>query len=268
MTHRFPHDFWAGRNLDLESEYRFDSSMPQGLGSGGPYGFSRNLNWDAPSSQEERLQVFIDETALDEIDLDEEPLDDGPFACLVEDLHPKAASTGLYVPEKYEPNYPYPLIVWFHDAGGSESDLLSLMPRISERNYFGLSLRGSISVGQNAQAGFDWSCEKEAVSRLEDHLFHTICELRRNFHIHSERVILAGSGRGATMAIRLLFNRPEWFAGAFALGGDLPLGTDQIPTDPERRVFLAGDVGPSKTLTPECLSQLNQWVMESICAPV
>ncbi len=293
MTHRFPHDFWAGRDLDLESEYRFDSSLPQGQRPGGPYGFSRNLNWDAPGPQEELLRVFIDETALDEIDLDEEPLEDGPFACLVEDLHPKAASTGLYVPEKYEPNYPYPLIVWFHDAGGSESDLLSLMPRISERNYFGLSLRGSVPIAQSNPAGFDWPGENEAVSRLEDHLFHTICELRRNFHIHSERVFLAGSGRGGSLAVRLLLNRIEWFAGAFALGGELPPFDPQIAAHPElseRRVFLTMPAGDGRqqnarlwraaglnlqsetddSVNPsgERLTQLNHFVMESICTPV
>src|SRR5690606_11269726 len=133
MTHRFPHDFWAGRDLDLEPGYRFNASLPRGLRPGGPYGFSRGVDWEALSPahpQEELLMHFIDETALDELELDGEPLDDGPHACLVEDLHPAAASTGLFVPEKYEPNYPYPVVVWFHDAGGEESDLLQVMPQI------------------------------------------------------------------------------------------------------------------------------------------
>ncbi len=298
MTHRFPHDFWAGRNLDLEPDYRFDASLPHGLRAGGPYGFSRGGDWDALASrnpQEELLMHFIDETVLDEIDLDEEPLDDGSHACLVEDLHPQAASTGLFVPEKYEPNYPYPLILWFHDAGGSESDLLSLMPQISLRNYFGLSLRGPLAAGPGSPNGFDWPQDRESVSRLESQIFQTVCELRRNVHIHSERVFLAGQGTGATLALRLLLDRAEWFAGAFAIGGELPAFDSQATLPPdfrERRVFLttasseedqqqrtrlwraAGlnliheQEDPRTGISSARLAQLNHWLMESICAPV
>jgi phospholipase/carboxylesterase len=296
MTHRFPHDFWAERPLDIEPGCRFDSALPQGLRPEGPYGFSRGLDWDAlvpEIPEEDLLRHFIDETALDDIELDEEPLDEGPHACLVEDLHPKAAQAGLFVPEKYEPNYPYPLIVWFHEAGGSESDMLSLLPRISQRNYFGLSLRGLLPVGEHSDTGFTWPEENEAVSRLEKDLYHTLCELRRNFHIHSERVFLAGSGKGAEIALRLFLNRIEWFAGVLALGTELP------PFDPntavhselcERRVFLTMPPGEARkqnarlwrakglnlhleteesvNLSSGRLSQLNHFVMESICTPV
>jgi phospholipase/carboxylesterase len=295
MTHRFPHDFWAGRDLDLEAELRFDASLPNGMRPGGPYGFSRGGDWESLTAmppQEEFLRHFIDETALDEMDLDEEPLDEGPHACLVEDLHPRAASTGLFVPEKYEPNYPYPVILWVHDAGGDESELLSLMPRISSRNYFGLSLQGSASVGESPSTGFDWPRDADSISRLESQVYQTLCELRRNFHIHSERVFLAGQGTGATLALRLLLNRPEWFAGAFAVGGELPTFDPQLPMHPElseRRVFLnipptadqqharlwraAGmnlhtEVEDAAAITGQRLAHLNQWVMETICAPV
>ena len=296
MTHRFPHDFWTGRDLDLESDYRFDASLPRGLRPAGPYGFSRRGDWEfllPQEPQEDLLRHFIDETALDELELDDEPVDEGPYACLVEDLHPAGSSTGLFIPEKYEPNYPYPLILWFHDAGGDESDLLSLMPRISERNYFGLSLRGPAAAGESSANGLSWPCDRESIARLEKQVFHTLCELRRNFHIHSERVFLAGAGTGATMALRLLLNRAEWFAGAFGIGGELPAFDPQQTAHPdlaERRVFLtlpasedqqqqarlwraAGlnlmtEADDARAVTSKRLSQLNHWVMETICAAV
>jgi phospholipase/carboxylesterase len=266
------------------------------MAPGGPFGFSRGVDWDAlaPSNpQEELLRHFIDETVLDEIELDEDPIDEGPHACVVQDLHPKAASTGLFVPEKYEPNYPYPLIVWFHAAGGNESEMLSLMPRISQRNYFGLSLCGTVQSADAGPAAFDWAVEKDAAGRLEKHLYHTICELRRSFHIHSERVFLAGSGSGGATAMRLFFNRIEWFAGLFALGTELPLfdpRTSARPELSERRVFvtlppsdaqkqnarlwrsaglnLKWQTEDGANLSSERLSQLNHFVMESICTPV
>ena len=36
--------------------------------------------------------------------------------------------------------------VWFHGDGSSESELSSVMPTISERNYVGLALRGNVAM--------------------------------------------------------------------------------------------------------------------------
>lgn len=297
MTNRFPHDFWAERELDLPPRFRFDGSRPDNLRGRGPVGFSRGTDWDAligTDPEEELIGHFIDETMLDEMDFEDEPLDESSHACLTEELHPSAASTGLFIPEKYEPNYPYPLILWFHDAGCDESDLLSLMPSVSERNYFGLSLRGPIPFGPVPVMGFDWSAEATALTLLENEIYQTVCELRRSFHIHSERIFLAGQGSGANTALRLLFNRPEWFAGAFALNGELPTFDPNASLNPdlrERRVFLTTPAGedhqpnlrlwrtaglhlttqPEELWTnvpPARLSQLNHWVMETICTPV
>ena len=204
----------------------------------------------------------------------------------------------MFIPEKYEPNYPYPVIVWFHDAGGDESEWLPLMPQVSERNYFGLSLQGTVPAGNALGGRWDWPSDTEGLSRLEKQIFQTVCELRRTFHIHSERVFLAGSGTGASAALRLLLNRPEWFAGMFALGGELPAFDPKRTAHPElreRRVFLT--MVPSEAAAevqqqnlrlwraaglnvmtevdenahqpcPLRLNQLNHWVMESICTPV
>jgi phospholipase/carboxylesterase len=290
MTHRFPHDFWA-KGLSVQSGFRFDASLPNGLGPAKSFGFSRGVDWQAlaPDSDEELIGLFIDETVLDQAEFDEEPLDEGPDAGLVNDLHPASTSTGLFIPEKYEPNYPYPLLLWLHDQGRDESDLLTKMPLVSERNYFGVSLRGPVSL----QAGFDWPTRPDAVTKLERDIYHTICQLRRNLHIHSERIFLAGEGSGATMAFRLLLNRAEWFAGAFGIGGELPefdstnplhpelperrafLTTASLEDQPQIRLWLAAGmnlqvhVDPApKTSARARLSELNHWLMESICTPV
>ncbi|MBC7965650.1 MAG: hypothetical protein H7Z17_06950, partial [Fuerstia sp.] len=51
----------------------------------------------------------------------------------------------------------------------------------------------------------------------QDLLHVTTCRLRQAFHIHSERIFLAGSGHGADAALQMLAQRPEWFAGAVLL---------------------------------------------------
>src|SRR4051812_27808007 len=47
-----------------------------------------------------------------------------------------------FVPQRYEPNYAYPLLVLFHGRGGDEQQMVRSMPALSWRNYVGLSLRG------------------------------------------------------------------------------------------------------------------------------
>ena len=51
-----------------------------------------------------------------------------------------------FVPQRYEPNYPYPLLVLFHARGGDEQQMVRSMPALSWRNYVGLSLRGPEAV--------------------------------------------------------------------------------------------------------------------------
>ena len=57
----------------------------------------------------------------------------------------------------------------------------------------------------------------------------TTCRLRRAFHIHSERIFVAGSGHGADVALQTMIQRPEWFAGAVLL--DPPCKSDALKAD-------------------------------------
>jgi phospholipase/carboxylesterase len=108
----------------------------------------------------------------------------------------------VHLPHNYEPNYPYPLVIWLHDAEWTARELLDLMSRISPQNYLGLAIAGA--------------------SASSDHLLETlqdvVCQMRREVHVHSERIYVAGFGHQATVALSLLLRRPEWFAGALAFG--------------------------------------------------
>jgi len=135
------------------------------------------------------------------------------------------SGTALYVPEHYEPNYPYPLLIWLDDCDSTSSDewgLHSLMSQISTRNYVGMSFHGSLQTAKTLQDGSRWSESDQQIESILRDLHTTACKLRRVCHIHSERIYLAGIGESATMALRLLVERPEWFAGAISLGSELP----------------------------------------------
>ena len=58
----------------------------------------------------------------------------------------------LLVPQHYERNYAYPLLIWLHDTGGDERQLREIMPLVSLRNYVSLAVRGT----SQADRGFGW----------------------------------------------------------------------------------------------------------------
>ncbi|MFO0976662.1 MAG: hypothetical protein U0996_09710 [Planctomycetaceae bacterium] len=123
----------------------------------------------------------------------------------------------IYVPERYEESYAYPLILWFHSDSNDEDQLEQVMNAVSSQNYMGLALRGNHE--DMVSGGFRWNPSSVQFGSvpLTDLLHLTTCRLRRAFHIHSERIFLAGSGHGADIAMQVLVQKPDWFAGAVLL---------------------------------------------------
>ncbi|HEV3166767.1 MAG TPA: hypothetical protein VGZ22_22260, partial [Isosphaeraceae bacterium] len=176
---------------------------------------------------------------------------------------PFGASTGtaplveaMFVPQRYEPNYAYPLLALFHSRGGDEQQMVRSMPALSWRNYVGLGLRGPERVVRRGQEdGFGWGstfsrpdrhlaassqgqaeseveqlCRRlrggmpDPIELVEEGVFTAVLRARRTLHVHSERIFLVGSGEGAAVAYRLGLTYPERFAGVVALNGWIPAG--------------------------------------------
>lgn len=154
-----------------------------------------------------------------------------------------------FVPQRYEPNYAYPLLVMFHGRGGDEHQLIEAMPAMSWRNYVAVGLRGPETLRRDGQVvGHAWGgpfgrLENRAprvegpvevvrrvlsgdapdgMDRIEDGTFNAIRGIRRALHVHSERIYLLGMGEGAAVAYWLALSHPERFAGVVALNGWLP----------------------------------------------
>ncbi|MCA9062393.1 MAG: hypothetical protein KDA96_05025 [Planctomycetaceae bacterium] len=137
----------------------------------------------------------------------------------------------IYVPERYERHYAYPLVIWFHSDDTDEDQLEDVMSAISSQNYCGLGIRGNRFNA--ATGGYRWDLNELTFSSVPLHslLQVTTCRLRRAFHIHSERIFLAGAGSGADTALRMLTCRPDWFAGAVlfdAIGDNQILSTERL----------------------------------------
>jgi phospholipase/carboxylesterase len=167
---------------------------------------------------------------------------------------PAALAEARFIPQRYEPNYAYPLLALFHGRGGDEHQMLASMPALSWRNYIGLSLRGPEPLTRKgAPAGYGWGptftrpsrMERhfgpveppgdvvrrvlrgdppDAIDSLEDGVFAAVRDARRSLHVHSERIFLVGVGEGASVAYRLGLRHPERFAGVVAINGWLPGG--------------------------------------------
>lgn len=156
-----------------------------------------------------------------------------------------------FLPTGYEPNYPYPLLVLLHGHGGSEDQLLKLAPRLSRRNYVCIGLRGprKLDPRPDGQPAFSWDIDSDhRDDELEEYVFRAVEQTRRNFHVHSERIYLAGFCEGATLAYRLGLLYPDKFAGVISLNGARAAGGPllRLPDIRPLKVFIGHGIANAK----------------------
>jgi phospholipase/carboxylesterase len=172
---------------------------------------------------------------------------------------PRGLPVRTFLPTGYEPNYPYPLLVFFHGQGGNEEQILRLAPRLSRRNFICISLRGpqETELRRDGRPGYGWgaSCHD---SHLEDYVFGAIEQTRRHYHVHSERIFLAGFCEGATLAYRLGLLYPSRFAGVISLNGAMPRRSGPLLRLPEvRQLRVLIGHGIANALVPLALAQAD-----------
>lgn len=221
--------------------------------------------------------------------------EEGFYTSIVE--APESLPVRTFLPMGYEPNYPYPLLVFLHGDGGSEEQVLRLAPRVSRRNYIAIGLRGPEVIGErpDGRVCCGWGSDGQYQQTLEDYLVRAVEETRRTYHVHSERIYLVGVCEGATEAYRLALSMPERIAGVIALNGELPHGGPlfrmaeirglkafighgianvavplSIAKKNARLLYTAGiDIrmhtyATTHRLHPDMLRDANRWVMEQV----
>jgi len=165
-------------------------------------------------------------------------------------LAPRRLPVRTFLPTGYEPKYPYPLLVFFHGHAGNEEQILRLAPRLSRRNYLCIGLRGSQFLGRRADGrkGYCWGQGEHLDTLIEDYVFHAIEQTQRNYHVHTERIYLAGICEGATLAYRLGLSFPERFGGVISLNGARPRAGGpllRMPDVRQLRVFIGHGIANS-----------------------
>jgi phospholipase/carboxylesterase len=203
-----------------------------------------------------------------------------------------------FLPTGYEANYPYPLLVFLHGHGGSEQQVLQMAPQLSRRNYICIALRGphTMDPRPDGRPAFTWGRDCCNDTGIEDYVLHAVQQTRRNYHIHTERIYLAGFCEGATLAYSLALSMPQRFAGIISLNGTMPgrggpllrmdevrhlrvlighgIANSVIPLSLARNdcrvLYSAGMSVRMKTypvnhrIHPDMLRDINHWIMQKI----
>jgi phospholipase/carboxylesterase len=183
---------------------------------------------------------------------------------------PRPLPVRTFLPTGYEPRYPYPLLVFFHGHGGNEEQILRLAPRLSRRNYISIGLRGPVPAPSRREDldGYSWG-GSTYLPHLEDYLVRAVLQTRRNYHVHSERIYLAGFGEGATLAYRLGLQLAGKVAGVISLNGAMPRENRpllRLPEARELRVFIAH--GIANSVVPLSLARADWRLLASAGIPI
>lgn len=212
---------------------------------------------------------------------------------------PRPWPVRTFLPYGYEPNYPYPLLVFLHGNGGSEEQILRLAPQLSRRNYVCIGLRGCLPGAPRADGhvSYNWGHDSAKNSLVEEYVFRAVEQTRRQFHVHSERIYLAGFREGATLAYNLGLMFPERFAGIISMNGcmarrgrpllRLPdirklkvlighgianaIVPQSLARDDQRLLYTAGlsvkmhSYATNHRIHSDMLRDIDRWIMRQIC---
>lgn len=140
----------------------------------------------------------------------------------------------LFAPQRYEPNYAYPLLIWLHGPRDNERQLRTIMPLVSLQNYVAIGPRATMR-GHDDEPGFFWGNSAGSIASAERAVLDCLDIARGRFHVDPKRVFLAGYACGGTMAFQIGLRHPDRFAGVLSLGGPFPTGNSLLSSLPRLR---------------------------------
>jgi S1-C subfamily serine protease len=142
----------------------------------------------------------------------------------------------IYVPEEYDPNVSYSLLVWLHPVGKNKDtdidDFRESWEDYCARNHI-------ILAGPKAENETGW------VASDADFVQQVVQEVLNQYTIDRQRIVVHGMGLGGQMAFYLGFHNRDTFRGVATTGAVLANQVkEKLPTQPLSFYIIAGGKDP------------------------
>ena len=135
----------------------------------------------------------------------------------------------VIVPEDYDAEERYPLVIGLHGYGSNYerfSDLFRREPK-SDNPRVGFIYAAPCApypVSGGSEPGYSWTLREEGLAEKtiwmdSDYITSLPRELIKSYNVDTTRVYLLGFSQGASMAYNIGLNHPELFRGVIAFGG-------------------------------------------------
>ena len=152
------------------------------------------------------------------------------------------------LPDGYQRELRYPLVILLHGFGANMQDLAGLAPVINQTGYVYACPNAPIAFDLGSgQMGYGWTSPRgqgtpDEVETAETLLAEFFDEVLRQFQVAPGQAILLGFSQGGGMTYRCGLPRAETFAGLVALSASLRDPADleaRLPQDRSQPIFIA-----------------------------
>ena len=173
------------------------------------------------------------------------------------------------LPDNYDADAAYPLVIMLHGFGANMHDLAGLAPVINPTGYVYACPNAPIpfNLGQG-HAGFGWITPRgggtqEETEKSEALLGDFFQEVFQKFKVAPGGALLLGFSQGGGMTYRCGLGRAAEFAGLAALSATLPESEElvgRLPAKRDQPIFVAH--GANDQMVPESTGQAAKTFLE------
>lgn len=161
------------------------------------------------------------------------------------------------LPDDYDPEANYPMVIMLHGFGANMEDLAGLAPAINKTGYVYACPNAPLSYNLGGgHIGFGWTPRRDQaapadIRTAENLLGSFFDEVLGEFRVSPGQALLIGFSQGGGMTYRCGLGRANVFAGLAALSATMPNPRElekQLPESREQPIFVAH--GLSDPLVP------------------
>ena len=132
------------------------------------------------------------------------------------------------LPENFDPEETYPLIIGLHGYGDNNENFISLYQDFPSRNFIFAVPQAPYEFGVGSNIGYSWIPQSddpavfdEAVTLTENYVNSVVTYLQNQYNI--SEIILMGFSQGCWLTYYTGIRNPLLFKGLLCFAGDLPL---------------------------------------------